>query len=274
MDCWAPTEHQLVNYFAFLLEIPLAAKSIYVHKSALCHFLSLKDSEFDHLFQSKKIIKVLKGGFNLSVPNKKILIWDVDVVLQLVRSWGVNEVLNSHFLFLKSLTLLTLASACRVSELSALSRSFIRDNKGCVFHFVSWKKNSKVNKSCLDLVIPFCPDISLYPLRCLFLYIKSTSSQAVRVDSLFITKSRPFHRPRPNTLAKHLKEVLQLAGVDLSSFSAHSFRSAASSKALTKGVSVTDILSQATWAKPSTFSRFYSKQIVKDNLFANKVLEL
>ena len=56
-------------------------------------------------------------------------------------------------------------------------------------------------------------------------------------------------------------EVCQ-AGIDTEAFSAHSTRSASTSKARMVGVSLEDIVRAANWSSTSTFSRFYHRPVV------------
>ena len=61
-----------------------------------------------------------------------------------------------------------------------------------------------------------------------------------------------------STIARWLKEVLHLAGIDTSIFKAHSHRGASTSVAFTCGISVKDVLNTADWT--NTFYRFYNRE--------------
>jgi hypothetical protein len=75
------------------------------------------------------------------------------------------------------------------------------------------------------------------------------------------------------TLAKWLKQVFFLSGIDISKFSARSFRGASTSKPLGAGVSLKDILETANWASAKTFYKFYFEDVVHvENNFADKIL--
>jgi integrase len=63
-----------------------------------------------------------------------------------------------------------------------------------------------------------------------------------------------------STLARWLKSVLSLSGID-SSFTAHSFRSASTSYAFNKGVSIKTIMDTANWASAQTFYKHYYKTV-------------
>lgn len=68
-----------------------------------------------------------------------------------------------------------------------------------------------------------------------------------------------------STVARWLREVLSLSGIDSDVFKAHSFRSAAVSAAYTKGCSVSNILKTAMWNTEKNFYKFYFRNSVPDN---------
>ena len=83
-----------------------------------------------------------------------------------------------------------------------------------------------------------------------------------RDTKLFLSYVPP-HKPIvKSTLAGWIKQMLGLTGgIDTSTFQAHSTRSAASSKALMKGLSMTDVLERGSWSHESTWQKFYHKDI-------------
>ena len=65
------------------------------------------------------------------------------------------------------------------------------------------------------------------------------------------------HKPvSPATLARWLKELMQLAG-DTTTFKAHSVRGAVATEAAKQGFSIPRILQFADWSQASTFTKFY-----------------
>lgn len=61
--------------------------------------------------------------------------------------------------------------------------------------------------------------------------------------------------------------MLELSGIDISIFQAHSFRGASCSTAFLSGVTLKDILSTANWSSASTFHRFYNRNIKSRSQF-------
>ena len=59
-----------------------------------------------------------------------------------------------------------------------------------------------------------------------------------------------------------LKKVLKSSGIDVLLFTAHSTRSATTSKASASALSMIEILERGTWSNNSTWQRFYKKDII------------
>ena len=79
------------------------------------------------------------------------------------------------------------------------------------------------------------------------------------VSKLFISVTKPHRVVSPSSIARWLKRLLEVAGVDTSIFSAHSVCEASSSKAINMGISTNDILIAADWSSKSVFENFYYK---------------
>ena len=81
-------------------------------------------------------------------------------------------------------------------------------------------------------------------------------------DELLLCYRKP-HGPATNdALARWVKTTLQYSGINLNNFTAHSCRSASTSKAAVAGVSLQRILMAGQWSTTSTFYTYYKKDIV------------
>lgn len=77
---------------------------------------------------------------------------------------------------------------------------------------------------------------------------------------LFLSTLKPYQPVQPSTLAKWLLVALDRAGIDTSSYKAHSVRAAAASAMLKKGLSLQQVLRRANWSATSrTFAMFYDR---------------
>ena len=73
------------------------------------------------------------------------------------------------------------------------------------------------------------------------------------------------------TIARYVKLFLGDAGIDTTVFTAHSTRSASTSKANNLGLSMKDIAKAAGWSTEHSFQRFYKLPVKKN--FGNTLLE-
>ena len=112
-------------------------------------------------------------------------------------------------------------------------------------------------------------DSNLCVLSTLKEYIKRTEHQ--RNSSLLFVSFFNFEAVTTSTLSRWLKCALPLSEVD-SCFKAHSYRSASTSCAYKKGVSIKDIMETANWTSVRTFYKHYHKEVDNDNKFVNAIL--
>ena len=81
-------------------------------------------------------------------------------------------------------------------------------------------------------------------------------------DTFLLCYGKPPGPATKDTLAGWIKMVLHHSGVDLYTFTAHTCRSAYTSKATASGVSLERILQADQWSTSSTFYQFYQQEIV------------
>ena len=114
-------------------------------------------------------------------------------------------------------------------------------------------------------------------LRCLQTYQEKTRVfrpilAPSQPNQLLLSYRRPNAPVKSCTIARWIKSVLGKAGIDTSIFKAHSTRSASTSRALSSGVPLEEVLKMADWSGPSTFNRF-SYRPSFGNSFVRSVLE-
>ena len=84
----------------------------------------------------------------------------------------------------------------------------------------------------------------------------------LRITDQLIKKTRK--AVTTSTISRWCKVILEKAGIDIEKYSSHSTRSASTSKAKIKGLSLSEInKAVAGWKETSTFRRFYDKSIFK-----------
>ena len=242
-----------------------AYRSINVYRSALSSVLPSVNS--CKIGSHPLVSQLLKGIFNLRPPQPKYShTWKVSRILEYIKSLGPNENLSLKVLSLKLVTLLGLTAPDRSSDLAKRDLRFRTFHpEGVSFSLSGLSKTSRPGDLAkTSFHAAFKEDKDLCPVECLKCYELRTRefrSFTNGVNKLFLSYILP-HKPVSSaTLARWIKSLLQLAGVDTTIFSAHSLRGAATTEALNQGVSVTDILGMADWSQESTFTRFYYKPL-------------
>lgn len=112
------------------------------------------------------------------------------------------------------------------------------------------------------------------PKLCLETHIKQciTNTESLRQTStLLISYTKPHKAVTNSTIAGWVKSTLIEAGVDVSIFSAHSSRTAASSYGLLSGLPLRDILKAGGWSNAEVFARHYNKPLAQN--FGNAILD-
>lgn len=224
--------------------------------------------------------------------------WDLHTVLSALTKPPFEPLKSTDIKYLtwKTIFLVAITSAKRVSEMGALS---IRPEL-CVFRedsvvlrldpsFIT-KVNSTFHRS-QDIILPsFCPHPkkalektwhTLDVRRALYTYIKRTQEFRLS-DSLFIafhTSSRG-KKVSASTLSRWIRSCIltchSLAGASPTGpVYAHSTRSASTSAALSTNASLAEICKAATWSSVSTFVRHYRLDSTQSSeaAFGRRVLQ-
>ncbi|XP_071482171.1 uncharacterized protein [Diadema antillarum] len=226
------------------------------------------------------IIRLMKGIFNEKPPKPRYTsTWEVSKVLDYLSSLDVNENLDLLQLSEKLISLTALVSAQRVQTLGLLDTSYMTVNDECAsFQIMGLLKTTspKAKIASQSVELPaYTPNEKICVLSTLKEYLKRTevARQANKETKLFLSTRKPHNKASNATIARWLKNVLVKAKIDASIFSAHSYRSAASSAAFCHGVSIHEIMARANWSNSRTFREFYFKPSTEQN-FASTILNL
>ena len=240
---------------------------------------------------NKDLSNLIKGIFN-SNPEVKPLLpnWDLPTVL-----WALCEepfepinAADIKYVTWKTVFLMALATAARVSELHALSvkETNLRFESGGIrllpnFQFLS--KTQRMGKPWSPLFISnfanFATepkDLLLCPCRALKEYLKRMRSYHTgETEQLFLTYQKGVRKPAAkSTLSRWIVSLIRYVydkqpAMSLSRVRGHDTRRLASSWALFNGASVQEILQAAHWASENTFTSYYLKDVVwNDNILA------
>ena len=191
------------------------------------------------------IQKVVKGAYNTRPPALRyVVIWYTDTLLHYLDSLD-NTLINFKLLSYKVTVLLTILSGQQVSTVHKfwLSQLQLAADMAVFNLGTSLLKHSKPGRANAPIVFHWYPHgCRLCPLEAVQDYVHQCNLLAPQVDEFFITHRKPYHPASKDTLARWVKEVLILSGIDTSQYAAHSCRSASSSKAKVLCVPMEQIL--------------------------------
>ena len=197
-------------------------------------------------------IRFLRGIFNSRPPAPKYTTtWDVDRVLIYIHNLPENGQLSLIILSHELAMLIALSNADRCSELASPDlcfRSYWRVGAKFVIPGLTKTRRSGPPKKVLYPSYPedekLCPvrTLELYELRTKQLCLGSTERSCI-----FLSGRKP-HTVKASTIGYWLQSLMAQAGINISRFSAHSTRGAATSKAKKRRVSTTDILKTADYS--------------------------
>lgn len=184
--------------------------------------------------------------------------WPVEQLLNFLRSWFPLESLTLKQLTLKTIALIALTSSDRGQTLhkATIHNMKISPNK---IEFVIREKVKNTRKILKPTIIT-CVSSAISELDVashVSFYIEKTKDFRDEKGQVFISwlTKKPVVK---QSLARWLKEVLSLAGIDTSVYKSHSYRGAGLSHAYQKGASIDQIVRAGNWANSSTFNMYYN----------------
>ena len=200
--------------------------------------------------------------------------WDLDAVLRHLMSSAFEplESVSLRALPQKTLFLVSLATAKRVSEIQALSKTVAAIGNDLV---VSFQPHFITKTECVDVPVPrsfrvlslreFAEDLDegslLCPVRALNIYLRRTSFVVVRASSLFVFPRSPSRPISKNAVSYFLWEVISEAGAVrqdvVAPLRAHSVRGVATSVSFLRNWSISKVLEVTTWRSNSVLASFY-----------------
>ena len=262
----------VVNFLAHLYKEGYQYRSLNAYRSAIASMHTHIDGV--SIGQHPLVSRLLRGGFQTRPPLPRYQgMWDVNKVLNQISSHGLEQNITLKQLTLRTVMLLALTRPSRSADLAKLNIKGYKNNpEGAVFTPTALAKQSRPGRDIKEFFFPkFTENENLCPVKSLSFYIEKTVNLRGNNEQLFISFIKPHHPVTSPIIARWLKVVMEVAGIDTSIFKAHSVRSASTSTAATQGVTTEDILSAADWSTESSFQQFYYKPI-HGKTFAKSVL--
>ena len=221
------------------------------------------------------VSKYLKGVFHEIKPVPKYRsIWSVDPVLDYLFSfWPLDKLpLKELSLKLVLLVALTTGQRCQTLTFLDISAEYMAKSVDCYrFSLTEHIKQDRPGRvfGSLCLYKYTVKELCVYAtLEC---YLNVTAKLR-SFTKLFVSYIKPYGAVTASTIGRWIKTLLEQAGVDTKQFSAHSTRSASTSKAAAS-IPMDIILATAGWKEESTFRRFYNKPVAVTNQMSLAVLD-
>ena len=184
-------------------------------------------------------------------------------MLRFIEAQGPNGALDDGQLTRKLAMLLALTTASRASEIQKLNLNYFVDLGDTLeFSIKALTKTRRVGEKPRTIVLhQFADNSALDVVQCVRDYIVRTREWRVSDahHQLLLGTVKPHGPVVTCTVAHWLVRIMELAGVDVATYKAHSTRSAATSKAKVMGLSIAEIMQRANWKCAGTFRRFYDR---------------
>lgn len=266
----------IISYLTTKFKEGLSYSSLNSMRSALSLIIG------PHVGVDDRIKRFFRGIFKLRPKKPKYEeVWDPCIVLNYLSTLYPNDDLNLEVLTKKMVTLLALVTAHRVQTLSLIRIENICINKENIsIKIPDSIKTSGPHKLQPKLILPyFKENLNICPATTLLFYLDATKYIRINncdCDKLILTFKKPCHPASSASISRWIKQTLSVSGIDVTKYSAHSTRHAATSKASDAGVNIEIIRKSAGWSNNSTtFARFYKRPIISDpNHFAQAVCGL
>lgn len=263
---------KIIYYFTELFQSGAQYGTLNSCRSALSLILGNQISTDD------RVQRLFKGFFRLRPPLPKYdLTWDTSLVTETLSSWVPHDHLQLDRITQKLVTLLALVTAHRVQTISKIKIENISFSSNSIsIKIPDLIKTSSIKSKQPTLVLPYFrekPEIC--PAKLLEDYLRVTESLRINHTFLFISTKKPHNKVSAQTLSRWIKCTLQVSGIDVSQFSAHSTRHASTSRAHKMGVNLDLIRKTAGWSGTSTtFAKFYNRAISTESRdsFARSIL--
>lgn len=203
---------------------------------------------------------------NRPLRPRHLVFWPVSQLLNFLSEWHPIHNLSMKQLTLKTVSLIALTSADRgqTIHLMNIDNTVVSDNG---ISFVIFDKLKNTRRTLKPKVVE-CVSSDISSL-CVSDYVTAYLDKT----SMWRDQQAELGKPKPSQLflswitkrpvtkqsiRRWLTQTLNLAGIDTSQFSSHSYRGAGLSYAYSKGVPIEKIISHGDWQSVNTFHKYYS----------------
>ena len=201
-----------------------------------------------------------------SLP-RYLVTWDINKLLTFLMHWHPSNEISLEKLTLKTVSLVAVTSSDRAQTLESIdvNHSSFHDD-GVRFPIYSLLKTTKQNQPvkvvhCIrskEPTLDVCEYVSTYMTRSYKFRIRAVDKGLPKPKQLFLSYAtgKPIKRA---TIAKYITKTMELAGIDVSCFKAHTTRGIIPSIMSTQGCSAHQIMQQGSWSNVTTFEKHYGR---------------
>lgn len=260
-----------IEYLTTLYNRGMSYSTINSARSALSQFVELKPCKTQNFGNHPLTVKFMRGVFKLRTPKPKYSsIWDVSIVLAYLRTID-NKKCSLKDLTLKSCMLLALCTGQRVQTLAAfMVTNIITDANSMTFIVDSVLKTTKPGTNNTFHICRYTPDLDICPVITTEAYIQRTADLRAGERQLLLSYRKPYKPVTSQSISRWIVQILKYCNIN-SCFTAHSTRSAATSKAALH-TDINTVLRMAGWSTDTTFALYYNKPVERGQSFVNAVL--
>ena len=262
-----PPINIVVDYLVHMFEQGTATSSIGVARSAISAFAVPRDDM--PVGQSRRIKELMRAFKNIRPMRARYSVtWSIDSLLQYWNRQPENSQLSLKLLTIKTAVLISISALTRADELNnMLVDNFAdRDDQGLAFRLRKPPKNHR-DGTVPDVVLePIKDTPNICPVVCTKEYIHRTGQFRSKEDGidrtlLFLSIDQRHANVKTGTVSSWIKQGMDLAGIDTSTFKPHSIRGAAVSNAIFKGMTLKQIMKKGRWKTGSVLKRFYVRDL-------------
>lgn len=269
-----PSLNQVLEFLTQLFETGLGYSSLNTARGAL----SALGIKLDGILAGSNpvVIRFMRGIYNLRPSQPRYThTWDVSKVLDVLRKLSPVKSLSFKDLTLKLTMLIALTCSARTQSIHLLNvHSVKKFSSEFVFQYDDLVKQSRPGYTNVFVHMKaYPPDRRICIYTVMKEYLKRSSLFRGKSSKLLLSYNKPHKEVSKDTVARWIKIIISRAGIDTKQFSAHSVRSAATSKAKQNSVPIVNILEKAGWSNVKTFARFYDKQIITEDKFVTGIFK-
>jgi hypothetical protein len=203
-----------------------------------------------------------------------IVTWDVGKLLNFLAQWHPANIISLKQLTLKTVALISLTSSDRAQTLHLLDVEMIHiiDNIGLEFEDPALLKTRKgapkrglppKKVKCVSWDAPEL-DVAAYVdeyVRKTFRFRRKAVSMGLPKPTQFFLSHRTGKPVQRSSISRWIRQVMELSGIDISTFKPGSTRGASASMAVRQGATPDQIMRHGDWSNLGTYQRFYGRDI-------------